>query len=269
MTLTRVILAAALAALSAVFTPMVVPAQTTSGDTAQVEFDALQGKLQSFASQFGLTTEIEDVKAALGTKEWSVDQPCANMCSRYFDTDGGAKVPFFAYLEQDSFTFDSSNYHYDRPFKADEAHFELVLDDKAPADICFSQTSWNDALTKAGWEPVKPFTLAEQVDVAVAGTNNRYGFPGKTKSVAVTMAGYVTRRGDTYLALSAANGGEHALGTIFAASDVAKLAAPGSCLRVVDVGGPFEAADTHNRRHAPYEKEAYDAAQGIAVPSAK
>ena len=82
------------------------------------------------------------------------------MCMRRFDASGGKKAPFYVSLSQYAYAFNSGNYHYDRPWTSDKAFIDIRLADKAPADLCFSQSAWNDALAREGWEPLRPFILS-------------------------------------------------------------------------------------------------------------
>jgi hypothetical protein len=201
-------------------------------DASQTELAQLQTKAMAFVSTVATQTEIGQVQAALNTNEGSVDQPCGRMCSRNFEVAGGKTVPFGATLLQYTSRLNANNYHYDRPFEAEEVLFELDIAATAPADACFSETLWNTALTQAGWEPLKPYDTTVKIRV----TDDKDAFARDDETAArvveVAVHGFATKRGDRYLTLSPSTGAYWNTAMVLS-SDLQAAQALGNCLRTV------------------------------------
>ena len=205
---------------------------TATPDAAQTEFGQLQSKVQAFVSTLTTQTQIGQVQAALNTNEGTVDQPCGKMCSRNFAVAGGKTVPFGATLLQYTGKLNAGNYHYDRPFEAEEVLFELDIAAAAPHDACFSQTAWNIALTQAGWEPLKPYDTT--IKVHVTDDKEALGRDDETSArvVDVPVHGFATRRGDRYLVLAPITA-SYWNTSLLLGSDLQTAQAQADCLRTV------------------------------------
>ena len=199
---------------------------------APTEFTQLQAKAQAFVSTVSTQTQIGQVQAALDTNEGSVDQPCGRMCTRDFEVAGGKAVPFTAMLLQYTSQLTAANYHYDRPFVAEEVLFELDIAATAPADACFSEAEWNTTLVQAGWEPLKPYTTTIKVEVTEDKSVLARDDDSSAHLVDVPVHGFVTKRGDRYLTLSPIAASYWNTALILAA-DLQTAEAQGDCLKTV------------------------------------
>ncbi len=201
-------------------------------DAVRTELGQLQSRAQALVSTVTTQTQIQDVQTALGTSEGSVDQSCRSICSRTFQGGGGKAVPFATLVLQYSAKQNINTYHYDRPFEPEEVLVELDIADTAASDACFSQDSWNAALTRAGWEPLKPFDEVLKVKV----TDDKDAFDKNDDSTArleaIHVHGFATRRGDRYLTLSPIVASYWNAGLVLAPALQADLAR-GDCLRTV------------------------------------
>ncbi len=197
-----------------------------------IELVSLQNKAEAFVSTINTQTSIGDVQGTLGTNEGTVDQPCGAVCSRIFQVGGGQALPFSATLFQYSRSQNSSNYHFDRPFVPEEVLFELDVAGNMDNNICFSEASWNAALTRAGWEPLRPYDATVPVKV----TDDKGAFDRNDDSAAqvvnVPVHGFATRRGDRYLTLTPIAGSFWNTALLLGA-DLQSAEAMGNCLRIV------------------------------------
>ncbi len=207
-------------------------AATATPQGVQAELAQLQARTQAFVSTVSTDTEIGVVQQTLDTNEGSVEQPCSRMCSRDFEVSGGKSVPFGAMLLQYTAKLNAANYHYDRPFVAEEVLFELDIAATAPDEACFSQASWNTALVQAGWEPLKPYDTTIKVKVTDDASAFARSDDSSARTVDVPVHGFATRRGDRYLALSPATGAYWNTALLMG-SDLAAAQARDSCLRTV------------------------------------
>lgn len=203
------------------------PSNTTPGELTQ-----LQARTLAFVSTVSTGTQIGQVQAALNTNEGSVDQPCGRMCTRNFEVAGGKTVPFGATLLQYTSQLTAANYHYDRPFVAEEVLFELDIAATAPADACFSQAAWNTALTQAGWEPLKPYDQVVKVKVTDDKDALARDDDSAARVVEVHVRGFATKRGDRYLTLSPATASYWNTSLVLA-DDLQATQAQDGCLRTV------------------------------------
>ena len=201
-------------------------------DTTAAELDQLQAKTQAFVSTITTQTGIGQVQAALNTNEGSVDQPCGRMCTRDFDVAGGKAVPFGATLLQYTSQLTAANYHYDRPFVAEEVLFELDIAATAPAGACFSQAAWNTALVQAGWEPLKPYDQVIKVKVIDDKDALARNDDSTARVVELHVHGFATKRGDRYLTLTPTTGSYWNTGLLLGA-DLQATRAQDDCLRTV------------------------------------
>jgi len=201
-------------------------------DAVQMELGQLQSRAQALVSTVNTQTQVQDVQTALGTSEGSVDQSCRSICSRTFQGGGGKAVPFATLVLQYSAKQNINTYHYDRPFEPEEVLVELDIADTATSGACFSQASWNAALIRAGWEPLKPFDEVLKVKV----TDDKDAFDKNDDSAArleeIHVHGFATRRGDRYLTLSPIVASYWNAGLVLAPALQADLA-QGDCLRTV------------------------------------
>jgi hypothetical protein len=241
---------AATAMIAAVAAPTLAMAQAAN---PAIELVSLQNKAEAFVSTINIQTSIGDVQGTLGTNEGTVDQPCGAVCSRIFQVGGGQALPFSATLFQYSRSQNSSNYHFDRPFAPEEVLFELDVAGNPDPNLCFSEASWNAALTRAGWEPLKPYDTTVPVKV----TDDKGAFDRNDDSAAqvanVPVHGFATRRGDRYLTLTPIAGSFWNTALILG-PDLQSAEAMGNCLRIV-------ITDRH------VAKKSYDLATG-AKPAA-
>lgn len=207
-------------------------AAAIAADAAPGELTQLQARAQAFVSTLSTQTQIGQVQAALDTDEGSVNQPCGRMCTRDFEVAGGKAVPFGATLLQYTSQLTAANYHYDRPFVAEEVLFELDIATTAPDTACFSQAAWNTALTAAGWEALKPYDQMIKVKV----TDDKDAFARNDDSAArvveVHVHGFATRRADRYLTLSPTTG-SYWNTSLLLGSDLQAAEAQDGCLRTV------------------------------------
>ncbi len=207
-------------------------AAALAADTAPVELTQLQARAQAFVTTVSTQTQIGQVQSALDTNEGSVDQPCGRMCTRDFEVAGGKTVPFSAILLQYTSQLTAANYHYDRPFVAEEVLFELDIAGTAPAGACFSEAEWNTALTQAGWEPLKPYDTTVKVKVTDDKTMLAQNDDSAARLVEVPVHGFVTKRGDRYLTLSPITASYWNTALLLAA-DLQAAQAHSDCLRTV------------------------------------
>ncbi len=217
------------------------------------EMAQLQTRLEAFVSTLSTQSQIQDVESALTTDEGTVDQPCTSVCSRVFQVQGGKAVPFSAMLLQYSTHLNRGNYHYDRPFAADEVLFELDVPPATAGSQCFSQASWNAALVQAGWEPLKPFDETLKVKATADKDAFEKDDDSSAQVVDVPVHGFATRRGDRYLTLLPIAGSYWNAGLMLT-PEVQAAEAHGDCLRTV-------ITDRH------MAKKGYDAATGAKPTS--
>ena len=219
----------AMIAASAAMAPTMAMAQA-AGPTA--ELGQLQDKAQAFVSTVSTQTDIGNVQAALGTDQGTVDQPCGAVCSRIFQVGGGKTLPFSATLFQYSRSQNINTYHFDRPFVPEEVLFELDVAGNADNTVCFSEASWNAALTRAGWEPLRPYDTTIPVKV----TDDKDAFDRNDEAAAhvvdVPVHGFATRRGDRYLTLTPIAGSFWNTALLLG-PDLQSAEAMGHCLRIV------------------------------------
>jgi hypothetical protein len=207
-------------------------AAAMAADTPSTELNQLQARTLAFVSTVSTGTQIGQVQAALNTNEGSVDQPCGRMCTRNFEVAGGKAVPFGATLLQYTSQLTAANYHYDRPFVAEEVLFELDIAAAAPAGACFSQAAWNTALTQAGWEPLKPYDQVVKVKVTDDKDALARDDDSTAQVVEVHVRGFATKRGDRYLTLSPATA-SYWNASLVLADDLQATQAQDGCLRTV------------------------------------
>ena len=246
----KILAATAMIAASLGLAPKMSMAQAAS---PAMELDQLQNKAEAFVSTVSTQTSIGDVQGTLGTNQGTVDQPCGAVCSRIFQVAGGKALPFSATLFQYSRSQNVNTYHFDRPFVPEEVLFELDVAGNPDNTVCFSEASWNAALTQAGWEPLKPYDTT----IAVKVTDDKDAFDRNDEATAhvvdVPVHGFATRRGDRYLTLTPIAGSFWNTELLLGA-DLQSAQAMGNCLRIV-------ITDRH------VAKKGYDAAAG-AKPAA-
>jgi hypothetical protein len=225
----RILAATAMVAASAATAPTMSLAQAES---PAMELNQLQNKAEAFVSTVSTQTSIGDVQGTLGTNQGTVDQPCGTVCSRIFQVAGGKSLPFSATLFQYSRSQNINTYHFDRPFVPEEVLFELDVAGNPDSTVCFSEPSWNAALTQAGWEPLRPYDTTIPVKV----TDDKDAFDRNDEAAAhvvdVPVHGFATRRGDRYLTLTPIAGSFWNTELLLGA-DLQSAEAMGNCLRIV------------------------------------
>jgi len=212
---------------------------------AQSELSALEAKLQMVVSTLSNQTTIHDVNAALGTrKEGWVQEPCRiGYCLHTFGGNGGTLVPFGFRLELASRTWlvegdGPMDWRGKPPWGTDEGSFAFMLDDDGAAkNLCLSLDSWDKALSNSGWSKLQPFRLSHKVEVGES-----WELPlGDKPELDFPISGYVTKRGNTYLALSSA-GSDREYAMLSAKDLRTFLAFDNHCMRVVTVGERMDRA---------------------------
>ena len=204
------------------------------------QYKILEAGIRDFSSEFDSSHGIEKLINILHKEKYSLEQPCGDTCRRTYTVSGDQGAPYIARLIQFSTRLNSVNYHYDRPFDAELAVFEITVDYGNASNFCFSENDWNSALIKQGWEPFRKFSAKRNFKVTSEKAVLESGNFEKANTVGVQLSGVVTRRGNTYLILTNAIQGYR--NTLISEDELNSMVGKKGCLQnlTVDSGSDVD-----------------------------